>query len=105
MPPFTLPSAYARVRRVASFEELLTTPFADGVNALCWERPLTGDFGGVMAHLDLKGGITALHDSILDASFCLLALQIHLVILSVGKFHDHNKLSTRFTDEPCICRF
>ncbi len=63
MPSFTLPSTYARVRRVTSFEELLTTPFADGVNALCWERPLTGDFGGVMARLDLKGGITALEEA------------------------------------------
>jgi len=70
MSPQTLPYAsYARVRRVASFEELLTTPFADGVNALCWERSLTGDFGGVMARLDLKGGINALKEADL-ADYC-----------------------------------
>lgn len=47
MIPFTLPSNYARVRRVQSFHELVSTPFADGVNALCWERSLSGDFSEI----------------------------------------------------------
>ncbi|GBL30287.1 hypothetical protein EMGBS10_14370 [Opitutia bacterium] len=35
-------AAVRRVRQVRGFEELLATPFADGVNALCWERSLPG---------------------------------------------------------------
>lgn len=31
-----------------SFQELVATPFADGVNALCWPRTLPGDFGEVV---------------------------------------------------------
>jgi hypothetical protein len=33
------------------FDALVTTAFADGVNALCWERTLSGDFGAVAAQL------------------------------------------------------
>jgi hypothetical protein len=48
---FSLPSDYTRIKQVGSFHELLSTPFADGVNALCWPRALTGDFGEVAALL------------------------------------------------------
>jgi len=55
--PFALPPDYARVKAVHSFEELLTTRFADEVNALCWERTLPGDFGEVVEHLGAGEGI------------------------------------------------
>lgn len=45
------PLAYPRLQRVGSFEELLATPLADGVNALCWERTLTGDYREVVTLL------------------------------------------------------
>lgn len=51
-----------RVRRVRSFEELLATRFADGVNALCWERTLPGDYAEVIAKLGPGEGIVALED-------------------------------------------
>lgn len=63
MMPFTLPAGYARIRRVGSFHELVTTPFADGVNALCWPRMLAGDFSEVVAHLDAGEGITTVDDA------------------------------------------
>lgn len=66
MPNFTLPSENPRIRCVASFEELITTPFQDGINALCWQRQLTGDFDGVMAKLNLKGRITPLDEDFLE---------------------------------------
>ena|ERR1051326_1999250 len=53
----------ARVRRVGSFSELVTTPFAEGVNALCWERSLPGDFGEVVERLGTGDGITALDET------------------------------------------
>jgi hypothetical protein len=51
-----------RVRLVRNFEELRTTRFADGVNALCWERTLPGDYAEVFAMLGPGEGIVALED-------------------------------------------
>ena len=48
---FTLPPGYARIKVVHSFNELAATPFADGVNALCWKRTLDGDFNAVVSEL------------------------------------------------------
>lgn len=67
MTPFSLPSDYARIKRVHSFEELVTTPLAQGVNALCWERTLTGDFGEVVTLLGGGEGIRALDEACLRA--------------------------------------
>ena len=49
-----------RVHQVQSFEELLATRFADGVNALCWDRTLPGDFTEVIAKLGPGEGIVPL---------------------------------------------
>ena len=51
-----------RVLRVRSFEELRATRFADGVNALCWERTLPGDYAEVIAKLGSGEGIVPLDD-------------------------------------------
>ena len=67
MIPFQLPTDYARIRRVHSFEELANTPFADGVNALCWERALPGDFREVMERLGEGEGIVTLDEARLAA--------------------------------------
>src|SRR5204863_8882410 len=51
------------IKRVSGFHELVTTPFADGVNALCWPRTLPGDFGEVVRCLAVGAGITTVEDS------------------------------------------
>ena len=56
-----------RVRLVRNFEELRTTRFADGVNALCWERTLPGDYAEVFAMLGPGEGIVPLEDDRLRA--------------------------------------
>ena len=48
MTPFALPTGNPQIKRVHSFDELVTTRFADGVNALCWQRTLPGDFGEIV---------------------------------------------------------
>lgn len=63
MTPFTLPPGYPRIKTVRSFHELVTTPFTDGVNALCWPRMLSGDFGEVVELLGAGEGITTLNDA------------------------------------------
>ena len=67
MTPFSLPPGYARIQRVQSFQELVATPFADGVNALCWERALAGDFAEVVRLLGAGEGIRALDEARLRA--------------------------------------
>jgi hypothetical protein len=63
MTPFALPSDSPRIKRVNSFDELVATPFGSGVNALCWERTLAGDFGEVVSQLGAGEGISALDDA------------------------------------------
>ena len=65
MSPFSLPADYFRIRRVSSFQELAATPFGNGINALCWQRTLSGNFDEVMQGLSLSDGITTLDDSAL----------------------------------------
>jgi len=67
MSPFTLPPDYSRIRVVQSFGELVSTPFRDGVNALCWERTLAGDFGEIVARLGNANGISTLDAARLGA--------------------------------------
>ncbi len=66
MPDFTFPTHHPSVRVVHSFHELLTTPFAHGVNALCWPRVLTGDFAEVVKQLGSGEGIVTLDEDLLS---------------------------------------
>ena len=67
MAPFTPPPGYARIKVVDSFHELLTAPFAGGVNALCWPRTLPGDFGEIVERLGADEGIATLDDDRLQS--------------------------------------
>ena len=60
---FTPPPGYARIMVVKSFDELVTTQFADGLNALCWQRTLPGNFSEVAEQLGVSDEITTLDDS------------------------------------------
>ena len=63
MTPFPPPDDYPSIQRVNSFRELVATPFANGVNALCWPRILPGDFGEVVERLGAGEGIVSLDDA------------------------------------------
>ena len=65
MTPLNCPTGNPRVKRVDSFQELVSTPFAEGVNALCWPRTLVGDFSEVVKHLNFGDGINTLDDQLL----------------------------------------
>ncbi len=67
MPLFTSPPGYTRIKLVSSFHELVTTPFADGINALCWPRTLTGDFREIVEQLGASEGIMPLDEERLNA--------------------------------------
>jgi hypothetical protein len=96
MPNFTLPSGYARVKRVGSFEELVTTRFEDGVNALCWERTVPGDFSKVVEGLGVVGdGITALEDGRLRELSASLSdagrVAIEVMLEDLRRLRDHGR--------------
>lgn len=58
---------YHRIKTVGSFDELVNTPFRDGVNALCWQRDVVGDFAEVVAAIDAADEIVTLDpDSLLE---------------------------------------
>src|SRR5688500_16878424 len=63
--PFLPPPGYSRVKVVKSFDELVTTRFAGGVNALCWERTLTGNFIEVFDRLSSGGDIYTVDEACL----------------------------------------
>lgn len=56
-----------RIKVVAGFEELVTTPMRDGINALCWPRTLPGDFGEIVQKLGVGKGITSIDEERLMA--------------------------------------
>ncbi len=55
--PSFAPVEYFRVRRVESFEELISTPLENGVNALYWPRTLRGDYAEIARHFAVEEGI------------------------------------------------
>lgn len=67
MPPFHLPIDYPRIKVVTSFHELITTPMESGINALCWQRELPGDFREIVQHLGAGDGIVSVEDSRLES--------------------------------------
>ncbi|MEN3942795.1 hypothetical protein WJU23_15960 [Prosthecobacter sp. SYSU 5D2] len=58
---------YARIGRVESFEELVRTPFTEGVNALCWEREIAGDYSEVVRLLGGGEGVVGVDEEMLLA--------------------------------------
>jgi hypothetical protein len=90
---------YARIRQVRSFQELVTTPFGGGVNALCWSRTLSGDFGEVVRQVGGGEAIVTLDEARLLALPVSLAGKIAVDIL----LSDLRLLRTRDLDPVLNC--
>ena len=45
---------------VPNFEDLVTMPYTGIINAMCWTRTLTGDFGEIVRKVELTGNITTI---------------------------------------------
>ena len=56
------PSPITQIKIVQSFDQLINTPFGNGINALCWERSLSADFTEVVAALNLREEIITIED-------------------------------------------
>lgn len=59
------PAFYNRVQYVNSFHELVSLPFANGINAICWQRELRGNFDHLAALLQTSEPIRSVSPSIL----------------------------------------
>lgn len=81
-----------RIQRVKNFQELVATPFANGVNALCWERVLPGDFGEVVAQLGGTEEITILDEARLLALPVTAAgrVAIEILIADLRLLREHH---------------
>ncbi|MGZ3905116.1 MAG: hypothetical protein ACXVC6_15545, partial [Bacteroidia bacterium] len=49
------------IQYVASFEDLVSTPFRGNLNAISWNRHLTGDFSEIIEKTETNQNITDLH--------------------------------------------
>lgn len=99
MAAFILPEDYPRIRRVHDFQELCTTPFADGVNALCWPRMLPGDFAEVVAKLGGGEGIETFDEARLASLAVSAAGRAAIEVL----LEDQRRLRERELDPVLNC--
>ncbi|AUC86382.1 hypothetical protein CW731_14325 [Polaribacter sp. ALD11] len=56
-----------QIQSVKNFKDLITTPFVEEVNAMCWERNLIGNFSEIIEKVTLNGNIAELHPEELRA--------------------------------------
>jgi len=57
-----LPPDEQHIHYVGNFDELIATPFSGSINAICWNRVLSGDFAEVVAKVALSGNITEVNE-------------------------------------------
>ena len=50
-----------QIQCVDDFKDLISTPFHEDINAICWNRNLIGDFSEIVEKLTTKGNITEVH--------------------------------------------
>lgn len=99
MTSFTLPPDYTRIKLVGSFLELVTTALEGGVNALCWQRALSGDFGEIVEQLGTGDGITTLDESTLRTLQVSPAGRIAIDVM----LEDHRLLREHGLDPALNC--
>ncbi|ACU60947.1 hypothetical protein [Chitinophaga pinensis] len=57
-----LPNKNNQIHYVTNFQDLITTPFTGEINAMCWNRNLTGDFSEIVKKVTLSGNITTIEE-------------------------------------------
>lgn len=53
-------AAENKIHFVTNFQDLVTTPFNEEINAICWSRKLTGDFSELVNKIKLNGNIATI---------------------------------------------
>ncbi len=57
-----LPPAAPHIGFVSNFKDLVSTPFHDDMNAICFARTLTGDFAEIVNKVELNGNMSELSE-------------------------------------------
>ena len=60
-----LPPAAPHIGFVSNFKDLVSTPFSGDMNAICWNRTLTGDFAEIVNKVALNENIAELDETTL----------------------------------------
>jgi hypothetical protein len=60
-----LPHSENQIHCVTNFQDLVSTPFTEEINAICWSRKLTGDFSEIVKKVALSGNITTIEQEAL----------------------------------------
>jgi hypothetical protein len=63
--PFIPPAGYDRIKVVSSFDALMASTFGPEINAICWQRTLTGNFDELAASLGGEDEIISLDEEML----------------------------------------
>lgn len=85
------------IELVSGFDQLLSTKFHDQVNALCWERPLQGDFNEIVSKLQLQDNITEVSiEDLIQLDLSVAGQQARSIIL-----HDLQRL-TQYGASPVL---
>lgn len=50
-----------QIKCVTNFHDLVSTPFHDAMNAICWSRKLVGDFSEIINKIELNENLTVLN--------------------------------------------
>lgn len=58
---------YNQIKCVTNFQDLISTPFNGGLNAIGWKRELVGDFSEIVKQVELNGNIVELNQEELRA--------------------------------------
>lgn len=56
-----------QIQYVASFDALVSTPFDEAMNAVCWRRELVGDFAEIVGKVPMESNITVVEEETLMA--------------------------------------
>jgi hypothetical protein len=50
-----------QIQYVTNFQDLVTTPFYDSINVVCWTRSLIGDFAEIVNQIEVDDNMVELH--------------------------------------------
>ena len=91
-----LPHPENQIKRFNNLKDLISTPFYEDVNVMCWTRNLVGDFSEIVNKVTLNGNMSELHsDELRELDLSeqgKLACNILLNDLQILK--DHGALPT-----------
>ena len=62
-----LSTAEHHIHCVTNFQDLISTPFHEEMNAICWSRTLSGDFSEIVQKIELNENMAELDEELLRA--------------------------------------